>query len=280
MEAEDLVLKIIRNNVKRGDIMCRVLLASPEQADRVFLKRIFAEHFFNVIFFDDALSAEEAYARSLEQRPDMLILDVSGSSEEIFQYKINIVKRHPNVKVILIDNEENFKHIQTAIRCGAVDYLVKPLKAEECKSAIHRAILALNQVSLLNYERKSVTDTLKESAAQMMQYVHEHYYEEINLDSLAAFMHLNKSYVSRFFKETVGMSFVSYVRHYRIEQAKKLLRTSDLSVTEVAEQVGYLDLTYFSRIFKKESHYTPNEYKQVYQGEHVPADIAFAEGHH
>ncbi|API93189.1 DNA-binding response regulator [Virgibacillus pantothenticus] len=258
--------------------MCRVLLASPEQADRILLKQIFSEHFFNVTFLDDALSAEEAYTRSLEQQPDMLILDVSESSDEIFQYKTNIVKRHPNIKVILLDNEENFKHIQTAIRCGAVDYLVKPLKAEECKSAIHRAILALNQVSLLHYERKSVTDTIKESAAQMMQYVHEHYHEEINLDSLARFMHLNKSYVSRFFKETVGMSFVSYLRHYRIEQAKKLLRTTDLTVTEIAEQVGYLDLTYFSRIFKKETNYTPNAFKQVYQGEHVPADIAFAEG--
>lgn len=258
-------------------LMCRVLIASSYQADREFLKRLFGQYFFNVTFLEDALSAEEAYQRSLVEQPNMLILDLSGSSNDIFHYKTNIVKRYPNVKVILLDDEENFKHIQTGIRCGAIDYLVKPLDVEECKSAIHRAILSLNQVSLLHYERKSVTDTIKESASQMMQYVHEHYNEEINLDSLAHFMHLNKSYVSRFFKETVGMTFSSYLRHYRIEQAKKLLRTSELTITEIAEQVGYPELTYFSRIFKKETNLTPNEFKQIFQGEHTPADLAFAE---
>ncbi|MBU5266795.1 helix-turn-helix domain-containing protein [Virgibacillus proomii] len=258
--------------------MCRVLIASPVETDRAFLKQIFAEHFFNVTFLEDALSAEEAYKRSLDNRLDMLILDISGSSDEIFQYKTNIVKQYPNIKVILLDKKANFKHIQTAIRCAAIDYIVKPLDEDECKSAIHRAILALNQVSLLHYERKSITNTVKESANQMMQYVHEYFNEEINLETLARFMHLNKSYVSRFFKETVGMTFSSYLRHYRIEQAKKLLRTSELTITEVAEEVGYPDLTYFSRIFKKETNYTPNEFKQIFQGEHIPADFAFVEG--
>ncbi|KGX85882.1 helix-turn-helix domain-containing protein [Pontibacillus litoralis] len=257
--------------------MCRVLIASPYESDRNYLKEIYRNYFFNVTFIQDATTAEEAYERSETQQPDMLLLDVSASNDEVFQYKTNIVKNHPNVKVILMDNEENFKRAQTAIRCGVIDYLVKPLDEEECKSAIHRAILALNQVSLLHYERKSVTDTTKESASQMMQYVHEHYHEEINLETLARFMHLNKNYVSRFFKETVGMTFVTYLRHYRIEQAKKLLRTSELTVTEISEQVGYPDLTYFSRIFKKETTYTPNQYKNTYQGEHTPADIDHAE---
>lgn len=69
------------------------------------------------------------------------------------------------------------------------------------------------------------------------------------------------------------MSFVQYLQHYRIEQAKKKLQFTHLPISEIAEQVGYSNSAYFSRVFKRTTTYTPNQYRQTYEGCHVPTDF-------
>lgn len=255
--------------------MCDALLVGFEPEDTKRLKNIFEEFFFNVSFLPDQPSAEKAYELAQHQSIDLLLLDLSREpADKVFTYKMTILSIQPNIKVILFDANENYQHLLTALRCGAIDYLVKPLDIEHCKTAIHRAILALNQVSLLDYHHQSVTDTSKESAHQMMQYIHQNYATDITLDTLAAFMHLNKSYVSRTFKEMIGTTYSHYLRRYRIERAKELLQTTNETITIIAEKVGYPDIAYFSRIFKKETGMTPNDYKQLTAHATPPADFS------
>ncbi len=108
----------------------------------------------------------------------------------------------------------------------------------------------------------------------MMQYIHQNYATDITLDTLAAFMHLNKSYVSRTFKEMIGTTYSHYLRRYRIERAKEILQTTNETITIIAEKVGYPDIAYFSRIFKKETGMTPNDYKQLTAHATPPADFS------
>lgn len=258
--------------------MCNVLLAIPDTDDRRFLKDIFAKHFFNVTFLPDVKHSDEAYRLTNTEQIDILILDLSGAAELTFKYKTKIMEIQPNVKVILLDNQQNAAHLQLALRCGAIDYLVKPLHVEECKAAIHRAIVSLNQVSLLYSNNADAGEEKRSSAHKMIQYIHEHYYEEdLSLERLANRMHLNATYVSRTFSEIVGMPFTQYVEYYRIEQAKKNLRLTDLKISDIAEQVGYSNMAYFGRVFKKATQYTPTQYRKVFEGEYVPADINYAE---
>lgn len=257
--------------------MCNILLATPEAEDRQFLKDIFTTYFFNVSFLPDAIYSDEAYRLAKQEKIDILVLDLSQSPELAFKYKTKIVKEQPNVKVILLDDAQNAEHLQVALRCGAIDYLVKPLTLEECQTAIHRAIISLNQISLLHADQSSAEKEQGKNVHKMIQYTHEHYNEALSLEQLANFMYLDQSYVSRSFKEVVGISLIEYLQYYRIEQAKRKLQSTHLSIADIAEQVGYSNLTYFSRIFKRTTGYTPSQYRRIFKGMHTPPDFHHVE---
>lgn len=257
--------------------MCNVLLAIPDKKERRYFKDIFTNNFFNVTFLPDVAHSDEAYQRMQQEDVDILILDLSPSAEFAFQYKKKMLKIQPNVKIILLDDHLNAHHLQTALRCGVIDYLVKPFQLDECQTAIHRAIVSLNQISLLHVDHKTTGTEKRKSVHTMMQYIHEHYNENLTLKQLATSMHLHQSYVSRSFAEIVGMTFTQYLQYYRIEQAKKKLQSTQLSISDIAEQVGYSNLTYFSRSFKKATNLTPNQFRRTFEGTVTPADFQHIE---
>ena len=65
----------------------------------------------------------------------------------------------------------------------------------------------------------------------------------------------------RYFKENMGTSFVDYLRDYRLTMAARLLLVSDDTVLSIAEEVGFDNLSYFNRAFKKKYGVTPREYR-------------------
>lgn len=257
--------------------MCNVLLAISDQEERQYLKDIFTTNFFNVVFLPDVAYSDEAYRLIEQEEVEILMLDISPSAPVAFQYLIKILKKQPNMKVILVDDQLNAQHLQTAMRCGAIDYLVKPLQLEECQTAIHRAIVSLNQISLLHADHTATGIEKRKNIHAMIQYIHQHYNEGITLEQLADSMHLHQSYVSRSFAEVVGMTFTQYLQYYRIEQAKKSLKSTQLLIAEVAEQVGYSNLTYFSRVFKKVTGFTPNQYRRAFEEKNPPVDFQYVD---
>jgi len=74
----------------------------------------------------------------------------------------------------------------------------------------------------------------------------------------------SESYISKKFKEETGSTFVSYLQNYRIELCCRLLANSDLSVSEIAEKIGYSDWSFFHKLFKNKKNCTPNEYRKKY----------------
>ncbi|MGY3765393.1 helix-turn-helix domain-containing protein [Vagococcus vulneris] len=256
--------------------MCYVLIATPDVKERQFIKKIIKQNFFNIQLLPDASTSKEALAVSRNYEISLLILNISSAMEDPFYAKAKILEEQQNIRVILIDDEENFVHLHKSLRCGAIDYLVSPLDKEEVQQSIHRAVLSLNQVSLLHSSKNRITDTKKEQSNQMMLYIHKNYQDAISLDTLAEFSHLNRSYVSRLFKEATNMTVTEYLTSFRLEQAKKLLSTTDLSIAEISLEVGYIDPAYFSRLFKKDIGCTPKKYRQTYQGYVSPPDMAFA----
>ncbi|WBW49539.1 AraC family transcriptional regulator [Peptoniphilus equinus] len=95
-----------------------------------------------------------------------------------------------------------------------------------------------------------------------LTYIHKYYMYPINLDKIAYVSGYNKSYFSRLFKEKMGISFVDYLNGVRLENAKRMLRETKLSVLEICEKVGYQNLSYFSVSFKRIVGMTPSAYRK------------------
>lgn len=105
---------------------------------------------------------------------------------------------------------------------------------------------------------------------RIKEYIDAHYMEPITLQSMGEALHISSYYLSHVFKEMTGYSPVQYLLQRRIGEAQTLLASTDLSITRIAEMVGYDTQSYFNYQFTKNVGMSPNKYRQSYI---VPSDI-------
>ncbi|MHA6482396.1 helix-turn-helix domain-containing protein [Paenibacillus sp. strain BS8-2] len=96
----------------------------------------------------------------------------------------------------------------------------------------------------------------------VLDYVGDHLAEEIYLDALAEKLNLSSGYLSTYFKDKTGSNFIEYVNETRIRKASELLLNTRSKIQEVAEAVGYRNITSFNRMFKKYTGLSPSEYRK------------------
>ncbi|CAM3610363.1 helix-turn-helix domain-containing protein [Marinicrinis lubricantis] len=111
-------------------------------------------------------------------------------------------------------------------------------------------------------ERSNVQ--LKHMVEVTMEYLQQHYMEDISLESCAEMVGTTSYTLSKAFKQIAGVNFVDYVTQYRMDRAKELLRTTDLKISDIATHVGYQH-SYFNRIFKRNEGVTPGQYRSKWQ---------------
>lgn len=131
-----------------------------------------------------------------------------------------------------------------------------------------RTIEELEEASVLLYGRmKKESDTsvthLTVKKAQGM--IHEFYRSGITLEELAERLNITPEYLGTQFRKEVGVTFGTYIRDYRMMKAKELLLGTSLKLYEIAEQVGYTDSKYFSRVFKAATGQLPADYRKTHK---------------
>ena len=97
---------------------------------------------------------------------------------------------------------------------------------------------------------------------EMMLYLQEQCGEPVALSEMATHFHISKGHLCRFFKEMANMSPIDYLNYYRINKSAQLLRDTDLEISAVAGQIGFNNISYFNRVFRKHMHMTPSAYRK------------------
>lgn len=98
---------------------------------------------------------------------------------------------------------------------------------------------------------------------RVTEYIHAHLNQKIDLNHCAEMCFISRNRFNHIFKEYMGCSPLAYQRNAQIEWAKRYLRDSGMSVGECAEALGFGDVNYFCRLFKKHTGYKPSEYKKL-----------------
>lgn len=119
--------------------------------------------------------------------------------------------------------------------------------------------LLKNAVEVLN---KNAAFTCTPEMKKILNYITENLQEEISLDTIAAFVNMNSSYFSRYFKSKTGGNFIDFLTSMRIEKAKELLAETDLSIEEISAMVGHVNKAYFTKVFKKVTGVNPGEFRR------------------
>jgi len=96
------------------------------------------------------------------------------------------------------------------------------------------------------------------------QYINDNYTSPLTLEMIGLEIGLNPSYFSSIFKKETGKNFIDYLNAVRIEHAKQLLIENSLTVMDICEAVGFNDIKYFTKRFKKETGLSPSDYRKLY----------------
>lgn len=127
-------------------------------------------------------------------------------------------------------------------------------------TAIWRDLLALARLRIRGDLPDRGTD---EPVRAMLIYIHEHFREEISVEQLAAAGHVSRRGCFRLFRETLHMTPLEVICSYRLQEARRLLATTEESITTVAVRCGFGSASYFGRIFVEHYGCTPGKYRRL-----------------
>lgn len=101
-----------------------------------------------------------------------------------------------------------------------------------------------------------------DEASTIVEFIHSHYHQKITLEDLSEQFYLSEGTISERIKQKTAMTFVEYLTYYRILKSMELLETTNLTIGEIASEVGFSDSRYFSTVFKKYTGVTPTNFRQ------------------
>ncbi len=195
-----------------------------------------------------------------KKKPDVLFSDIRMPGYTGLELLEHIQEKKLDVKVVFISGYAEFTYAQQALSLGAVDYLLKPIKPDMMTTVLKKL-----EAKLAGKVQEEVIEEKEEKVPVMEQIIteiQEHYTENITLTELAKKYGISVGYLSSLIKENVGLSYSDYVTARRIQKAKELLEDERLSMEQIAEQTGFRDHFYFTKVFKKYTGITPGKYRK------------------
>lgn len=102
--------------------------------------------------------------------------------------------------------------------------------------------------------------------SRVLEFINSNYDKRITLDDLSQSFSISPSHLSRTFKEVTGFTCIEYLNNIRMKEARSLLKNSQLSVSEIADRVGFENLTHFGRVFKGTIGSSPLKYRKMNRG--------------
>lgn len=161
------------------------------------------------------------------------------------------IRKNYKTECVMVTAFQDFDYARRSIKLHVFDYLLKPIIKHELFHVLESFASIHGNVQLSTPIQNAVN------------YIEEHFAEKLSLQSLAEYIHMSPTYVSRKFSEETGMTFQEFLVRYRIEKAKELIKRSPfLSMGMIAEKTGFSSQNHFSTAFKKLTGFSPRDYKE------------------
>lgn len=214
----------------------------------------------------EAANGEEGLAAAARFQPDLIITDLKMPKMDGIEMLRRLREGGKDTYVIILTAYDSFEFAQSALRLGAVDFLLKPFHDGE----LEQAILSLK--SRISSRQEAVPEAFpgmrkgdkSRYVRQAMEYMGSHYPSpDLTVSEIADHLGLSEGHLSHLFRKETDYTVLTYLTRLRIHKAMNLLRSENRKVYEVAEAVGYRDIAYFSATFKKVVGRTPSEYQDT-----------------
>lgn len=192
----------------------------------------------------------------------IMISDIEMLGYSGFELLAWVHEHYPDTLTAFLTCHARFDFAQKAIRLGVFGYLLKPVNEQELADLLRSCIQRLKPPK--EETEETPARQIPKRMEKIVDYINKNLANPITRESICRELYISESYLSRTFTKEMGMTLVDYITECRINKAKELLRTTDLTVTNICTQVGYNYAAYFTKIFKEKTGMTPNQYRDQY----------------
>ena len=147
---------------------------------------------------------------------------------------------------------------------GTVNHLLIQVSRFEAYAARDQIIAALMKLADQGLGPATAMEP-EDKVDSLVRYIQAHYNEEISIQALADHYGMTPGYLSSLFKKKTNKTIVQYITDLRMKRAREYLEKSNLSIADIAQNVGFNEAQYFSRVFKKCVGVTPGQYRLVHR---------------
>ncbi|MBR1581890.1 MAG: helix-turn-helix transcriptional regulator [Bacilli bacterium] len=231
--------------------------------------------FLEIMFIDSGSGTIEINNIKYKAKTDDIILYFPSNMHKEYSDNGTIMHalffavkyKEPLKKMFANCNEEYILHTGTNNKTfrKLFNLLIQESKNEELNytsnitNCIAKTIILKILQLFSSGNKKAATN---EYVQKIQDYLDKHYLEEIDLDKYYETLPFSKYYIARLFKSTLGVTPVNYIISKRIDHAKTLLNKTDMKIINIANEVGYKDIYYFTKVFKKEVGVSPSSYRK------------------
>lgn len=202
-----------------------------------------------------AANGREALALLTELTPDLVIIDLTMPEVDGFEV-LEWLRTNPltrSVPVLVMSGKMLSAEDIQRLDFARVVFHSKDILREEEAGRVMQQVL---EGTALLPQYKSLL------VKRIVVYLQQSYAQPLSMQALSQHLGISKNYLGELFRQELGISPWEYLNRYRVKQAKALLETTALNITEVAAQVGFEDPAYFSRVFRTHIGQSPKEYRQ------------------
>lgn len=242
-----------------------LLVVDDEPVVRAFIKRFIQSNQLPVNEILEASNGPDAVRLALEYRPDLILMDIRMPGQNGLDASREILAGFPQAKIVMVTAYDEFEYVRTALRTGVEDYLLKPIEHNTLAAMIKKA--AQNKADAQSAALTQPT-TVRDTAAghplvrSVSEYVNDNLDTPLRLDDIAAAVFLSPSHLSRTFRKLAGVSISEFIAGQRLENAVHYLQNTGMSVTEIAEQLGFSSATYFTAWFRRMTGQPPLQFRK------------------
>ena len=244
----------------RSALVYSIMIVEDEYLVRQGVSSLVDFKKFNMQVIGEAENGLEAWEKIQAECPDIILTDINMPQMNGIKLAQLAREQYPQLHIIFLTGYDDFDYALSAVKLGADDYLLKPFSREDVE-----AMLIKVKEKLDKEKKQQQVHELVEKAefSDLEQAIHDRLADtELSLKSLSFQLGFNSSYLSVLIKKELGLPFQDYLIQERMKRAKLLLLTTDLKVYEIAEQVGFEDMNYFSQRFKQIVGVTPRQFKK------------------
>ena len=212
-------------------------------------------------------------------KPNMVITDIAMPGLDGLTMLAGLKSEFPDLEISILTGYREFDYAQKAIKLGVTRFLLKPSNMNEIEEAIEVMSSNLKSKNILpDSETKSKTEGKSDNSASSfivnnaMKYIENNYAHKLTLAEVAEKTYISQWHLSKLLNRHMGQNFSEILNSIRIKEAKGLLKDPSLRIGDIAEKVGFVDMAHFSRVFKKISGVSANEYRNSISAKDIKSD--------